>query len=91
MAASAACSHPHVYAHTLRFSARGFLALTNNAWFVEVPFILSSHMEPFLTSFLYSTVFHQVNKPKNSRCQSRNPLTAAGAVALRANRLSPNG
>ncbi len=37
MAASAACSHPHVFAHTLRFSARGFLALTKNAWFVEVP------------------------------------------------------
>ena len=28
MAASAACSHPHVFAHTLRFSTRGFLALT---------------------------------------------------------------
>jgi len=28
MAASAACSHPHVFAHTFRFSARGFLALT---------------------------------------------------------------
>ena len=38
MAASAACSHPHVFAHTLRFSARGFLALTKNAWFVEVPY-----------------------------------------------------
>ncbi len=38
MAASAACSHPHVFAHTLRFSARGFLALTKNAWFLEVPF-----------------------------------------------------
>ena len=28
---------PHVFAHTLRFSARGFLALTKNAWFLEVP------------------------------------------------------
>jgi len=28
MAASAACSNPHVFAHTLRFSTRGFLALT---------------------------------------------------------------
>jgi len=37
MAASAACSNPHVFAHTLRFSARGFLALTKNAWFLEVP------------------------------------------------------
>ncbi len=24
---------PHVFAHTLRFSARGFLPLTKNAWF----------------------------------------------------------
>ena len=38
MAASAACSNPHVFAHTLRFSTRGFLALTKNAWFLEVPF-----------------------------------------------------
>ena len=38
MAALVACSHPHVFAHTLRFSARGFLALTKNAWFLEVPF-----------------------------------------------------
>ena len=38
MAASAACSNPHVFAHTLRFSARGFLALTKNAWFLEVPY-----------------------------------------------------
>jgi len=53
--------------------------------------ILGPNMEPFLSSFLYSTVFHQVSKPKNSRCQFRDPLTAAGAVALRANRLSPNG
>jgi len=37
MAASAACSNPHVFAHTLRFSARGFLALTKNAWFLEAP------------------------------------------------------
>jgi len=37
MAASAACSNPHVFAHTLRFSARSFLALTKNAWFLEVP------------------------------------------------------
>ncbi len=28
---------PHVFAHTLRFSARGFLALTKNAWLLEVP------------------------------------------------------
>ena len=35
MAASAACSNPYVFAHTLRFSARGFLALTKNAWFLE--------------------------------------------------------
>jgi len=28
---------PHVFAHTFRFSARGFLALTQNAWFLEVP------------------------------------------------------
>ena len=41
MAASVACSHPHVFAHTLRFSARGFLALTKNAGFLEVPFNLS--------------------------------------------------
>ncbi len=40
MAASAACSNPHVFAHTLRFSARGFLALTKNAWFLEVPSIM---------------------------------------------------
>ncbi len=40
MAASAACSNPHVFAHTLRFSARGFLALTKNAWFLEVPFFI---------------------------------------------------
>jgi len=45
MAASAACSNPHVFAHTLRFSARGFLALTKNAWFLEVPLnILVSHL-----------------------------------------------
>ncbi len=37
MAASAPCSNPHVFAHTLRISARGFLALTKNAWFLEVP------------------------------------------------------
>jgi len=37
MAATAACSNPHVFAHTLRFSARGLLALTKNAWFLEVP------------------------------------------------------
>ncbi len=51
MAASAACSNPHVFAHTLRFSARGFLALTKNAWVVEVPFILfhkANSVEPFL-------------------------------------------
>ncbi len=30
---------PHVFAHTLRFSARGFLALTKNVWFLEVPLI----------------------------------------------------
>ncbi len=42
MAASAACSNPHVFAHTLRFSARGFLALTKNAWFLEAPYILGS-------------------------------------------------
>ena len=42
MAASAACSNPHVFAHTLRFSARVFLALTKNAWFLEVP--LSSNL-----------------------------------------------
>ncbi len=28
---------PHVLAHTLRFSARGLLALTKNSWFLEVP------------------------------------------------------
>ncbi len=38
MAASAACSHPHVFAHTLRFSAPGLLALTKHAWFLEVPY-----------------------------------------------------
>ena len=42
MAASAACSNPHVFAHTLRFSARGFLALTKNAWFLEVPLNISA-------------------------------------------------
>jgi len=50
MAASAACSHPHVFAHTLRFSARGFLALTKNAWFLEVP--LSFDLIPYLPSGL---------------------------------------
>ncbi len=38
MAASAACSKPHVLAHTLRFCARGFLALRKNHLFLEVPF-----------------------------------------------------
>jgi len=28
---------PHVFPHTLRFSARGFLALTKNSLFLEVP------------------------------------------------------
>ncbi len=37
MAASAACSNPHVFTHTLRFSARGFLALTKKSWFLAVP------------------------------------------------------
>ncbi len=32
---------PHVFAHTLRFSARGFLALTKNAWLLEVPLNLN--------------------------------------------------
>ncbi len=45
MPASAACSNPHVFAHTLRFSARGFLALTKNAWFLEVPLICHSSCE----------------------------------------------
>ncbi len=44
MAASGACSNPHVFAHTLRFSARGFLALTKNAGFLEVPLSSSSLM-----------------------------------------------
>jgi len=39
MAAAAACSNPYVFAHTLRFCARGFLALTKNTWFLEVPLI----------------------------------------------------
>jgi len=29
---------PHVFAHTLRFFTRGFLALTENSWFLEVPY-----------------------------------------------------
>jgi len=32
---------PHVFAHTFRFSAHGFPALTKNAWFLEMPFFLS--------------------------------------------------
>jgi len=43
MAASAVCSNPHIFAHTLQFSARGFLALTKNAWFLEVPLDLLNH------------------------------------------------
>ncbi len=50
MAASAACSHPHLFAHTLRFSERGFLALTKNAWFVEVPIRLFPYsLTPYST------------------------------------------
>ncbi len=37
---------PHVFAHTLRFSARGFLARTKNAWFLEVPLIKTSGLWP---------------------------------------------
>ena len=33
---------PHVFAHTLRFSARGFLAQTNNSWFLEIPLFKNS-------------------------------------------------
>jgi len=29
---------PHVFAHTLRFSAHAFLPLTKKSWFLEVPF-----------------------------------------------------
>jgi hypothetical protein len=38
MAASAAYSNPHVFAHAFGFSVRGFLALTKKSWFLEVPF-----------------------------------------------------
>ncbi|MEC4674317.1 MAG: hypothetical protein VST68_09020, partial [Nitrospirota bacterium] len=46
---------PHVFTHTLRFSARGFLALTKNAWFLEVP--LCSMRRTFLFSPTGSSVF----------------------------------
>ena len=44
MAASAACSNPQEFAHTLRFFARGFLALTKKSWFLEVP--IKHHSRP---------------------------------------------
>jgi len=71
MAASAACSHPHVFAHTLRFSARGFLALTKNAWFVEVP---RFHIDLCVTfSIWYTYLFNidlEILKPTFSHHQS---------------------
>ncbi|MCZ6800739.1 MAG: hypothetical protein O7F12_09650, partial [Nitrospirae bacterium] len=33
---------PHVFAYTLRFSARDFLSLTQKYWFSEVPYRQSS-------------------------------------------------
>jgi hypothetical protein len=44
---------PHVFAHTMRFSARAFLALTKNAWFLVVPLRVISGLPVPNTSDLF--------------------------------------
>ena len=40
---SALCTvRPYVFAYTLRFCARGFLALTKNSWFLKIPIYKNS-------------------------------------------------
>ena len=43
---------PHVFAHTLRFPAHGFLALTKNSWFLEGPFRESGSVTRLCTGYL---------------------------------------
>jgi len=67
MAASAACSHPHVFAHTLRFSARAFLALTKNAWFLEVP--LTYFLTPLSLVWQGARTAHTSLYGKDEQCR----------------------
>ena len=71
MAASAACSNPHVFPHTLRFSARGFLALTQNAWFFEVPLIDRwSHSVPVISDDVFGDqIRSRDNRQDNDRSE----------------------
>ncbi len=69
MAASVACSNPHVFAHTLRFSARGFLALTKNAWFLEVP--LNNNWDKIAPRFVANLDVTIEKKPRHSTAMLR--------------------
>ena len=50
---------PHVFAHTFRFSAHGFLALTKKSWFLEVPFnqFPPRFLPPFHEAWVRAKVF----------------------------------
>ena len=99
MAASAACSNPHVLAHTLRFSARSFLALRKNHQFLEVLisylFCSRNHKKTDQSGVLGNEISKAIFRQevlgdqqrrvcsKKSVQQGRSPFCARSVLALR--------